>query len=147
MWEGKEEDTGAVLRTGGLVSTSRICDNKTWHHNQKPRNLTSYVVFTEQFCFMGEALEVAFHTPPVGRHLWEMTHSLEEVCGFFRTSLRYHILTSQVSSPLPPTPTYWERYPSWDTTLLLTAKALVATSTRELSKAGVFPYWFCPVLF
>lgn len=147
MWEGKEEDTGAVLRTGGLVSASRICDHKTWHHNQKPRNLTSYVVFTEQFCFMGEALEVAFNTPPVGGHLWEMTHSLEEACGFFRTSLRYHTLTSQVASPLPPMPTSWERYPSWDTTLLLRTKALVATSTRELSKAGIFPYWFCPALF
>ena len=70
-----------VLRTGGLVSASHICDNETWHHNQKSRNLTFYVIFTERFCFMGEALEVAFHAPPVGRHPRKMIHSLEETCG------------------------------------------------------------------
>ena len=47
-----------VLRTGGLVSASHICDNETWHRNQKSRNLTFYVIFTERFCFMEAALEV-----------------------------------------------------------------------------------------
>ena len=90
MWEGKEEDTVVVLRTGGLVSASHICDNETWHRNQKSRNLTFYVIFTERFCFMEAALEVPTcretpmedDPPPRGDrcvlqgHLWDTILSL-----------------------------------------------------------------------
>ena len=147
MWEGKEEGIVVILRTGGLVLASHICDNETWHHNQKSRNLIFYVIFTEWFFFMGEALEVAFHAPPAGRHPRKMIHSLEETCGFFRGISEIPYSHFPAYFPIATNAHILRKIPLLRHNSPFKNWALVVTSTREFSKADIFPYWFCPALF